>query len=159
MHQVTLTRATAQDAPALTAMVRTSRAYGGVYAPMVEGYEVTPAYIARHEVFKATDTTTDTTTDTLLGFYALLLEPPPELDLAFVADEAQGRGIGRALLAHMRERARAAGLTDVRVVSHPPAEPFYLRMGAERVGTVPAAPPKITWPRPDLRLPVTSVSR
>ncbi|GAA2064634.1 GNAT family N-acetyltransferase [Streptomyces albiaxialis] len=150
MHQVMLTRATAQDAPALTAMVRTSRAYEGVYAPMVEGYEVGASYIEHHEVFKATDTTTGA----LLGFYALLLEPP-ELDLAFVADEAQGRGVGRALLSHMCERARAAGLKNVRVVSHPPAERFYLRMGAERVGTVPAKPPAVAWPRPDLRFRLT----
>ncbi|WP_435862322.1 GNAT family N-acetyltransferase [Streptomyces lavendulae] len=59
---------------------------------------------------------------------------PAELDLAFVSDEAQGTGVGRLLMEHMLGQARRAGLTDVRVVSNPPAERFYLRMGAERVG-------------------------
>jgi hypothetical protein len=48
-------------------------------------------------------------------------------------------------------QAREAGLTDVRVVSHPPAEEFYRRLGAERVGTVAPSPPKVAWERPELR--------
>ncbi|GED90118.1 hypothetical protein TNCT6_72030 [Streptomyces sp. 6-11-2] len=44
------------------------------------------------------------------------------LQTGFVADEAQGRGIGRLLVAHMQSEARAAGLDRVKVVSHLPAE-------------------------------------
>ncbi|CAL9582963.1 hypothetical protein SUDANB37_05094 [Streptomyces sp. enrichment culture] len=95
MQPVTIRRATAQDAARLSSMVQTSGAYRGMYAPMVAGYQVTPDYIRRHEVFAAVDGT-----DRLLGFYALIL-CPAELDLAFVADEAQGAGIGRMLLGHM----------------------------------------------------------
>lgn len=148
MQSMTIRRATAQDAARLSSMVQTSGAYRGMYAPMVAGYRVTPEYIRRHEVFAAVDGA-----DRLLGFYALILRPA-ELDLAFVADEAQGAGIGRSLLDHMLDRARAAGLTEVRVVSHPPAERFYRRMGAERVGTAPPVPPKVTWERPELRFTV-----
>ncbi|CAM5455920.1 hypothetical protein SCALM49S_05154 [Streptomyces californicus] len=82
---------------------------------MVEGYRVGPDYIEAHRVFVAADDTTDR----VLGFYALVLDPP-ELDLMFVADEAQGRGIGRLLAAHLREEARAAGLAGVRIVSRRP---------------------------------------
>ncbi|CAM5709841.1 hypothetical protein SCALM49S_05534 [Streptomyces californicus] len=97
-------------------VVRTSRAYEGPYASMVEGYRVGPDYIEAHRVFVAADDTTDR----VLGFYALVLDPP-ELDLMFVADEAQGRGIGRLLAAHLREEARAAGLAGVRIVpTRPP---------------------------------------
>ncbi|MFJ1604497.1 GNAT family N-acetyltransferase [Streptomyces sp. NPDC088253] len=59
----------------------------------------------------------------VLGFYSLVLAPP-ELDLLFVADEVQGRGIGWLLEAHMQSEARAAGLDRLKVVSHPPAEDF-----------------------------------
>ncbi|OEJ93565.1 GNAT family N-acetyltransferase [Streptomyces thermolilacinus] len=148
MQPMTIRRATAQDAAHLSSMVQGSGAYRGMYAPMVAGYQVTPEYIRRHEVFAAVDGAR------LLGFYALILHPA-ELDLAFVADEAQGVGIGRLLLDHMLDQARAAGLTEVRVVSHPPAERFYRRMGAERVGTAPPAPPKVTWERPELRFALT----
>ncbi|AYC41488.1 GNAT family N-acetyltransferase [Streptomyces griseorubiginosus] len=137
-------RAVAEDADRLTDMVQASGAYQGAYASIISGYRVGPDYLARHSVFLAEDPD-----GRLLGFYSLILEPP-ELDLAFVADDLQGRGVGRLLVEHMRGQARAAGLTGVRVVSHPPAEDFYRRMGAERVGTVGPVPPKVTWERPEL---------
>ncbi|SBU92450.1 Predicted acetyltransferase [Streptomyces sp. Ncost-T6T-1] len=143
-------RAVARDAARLTRLVRTSRAYEGPYAPMVAGYRVGPDYIEAHRVFVAADDATGQ----ILGFYALLLDPP-ELDLMFVADAAQGLGIGRQLAAHLREEARSAGLTGVRIVSHPPAEGFYRSIGAERVGTVRARPPAVMWDRPELLLPVS----
>ncbi|UNO42336.1 GNAT family N-acetyltransferase [Streptomyces sp. MST-110588] len=141
-------RAVERDAARLTAMVRGSRAYEGAYAPMVAGYRVTGDYIRRHRVFLAADEE-----DRLLGFYALVLDPP-ELDLMFVADAAQGTGLGRRLVEHMKEEARAAGVGSVKVVSHPPSEGFYRKVGAERVGTVAAMPPKITWERPELVFPI-----
>ncbi|MFI6388729.1 GNAT family N-acetyltransferase [Nonomuraea sp. NPDC050547] len=134
----TIRRAEPRDAGALTALMHASSAYHGEYATILEGYQVTAAYLAAHPVF---------TTDDHLGFYALVGD---ELDLLFVADRAQGTGLGRRLVEHMLDQARAAGLTRVRVVSHPPAEAFYLRMGAVRVGTSPPKPPRITWERPEL---------
>ncbi|MFI9307252.1 GNAT family N-acetyltransferase [Streptomyces triculaminicus] len=145
MQSITIKRAAAQDAERLTALVQESGAYEGKYASIISGYRVTPDYIAQHRVFVAVDTA-----ERLLGFYALLLEPP-ELDLAFVADDAQGRGVGRLLVEHMIGQAREAGLADVRVVSHPPAEEFYRRLGAERVGMIAPSPPKVAWERPELR--------
>lgn len=146
---MTVRRATARDAKRLTRLVRTSRAYEGPYAPMVEGYRLGPDYIETHQVYVAADTATDR----VLGFYALVLSPP-ELDLMFVADEAQGLGIGRVLAGHLKEEARRAGLTGVRIVSHPPAEGFYRSIGAEPAGTVLASPPAVMWDRPELMLAI-----
>ncbi|EME97309.1 GNAT family N-acetyltransferase [Streptomyces mobaraensis NBRC 13819 = DSM 40847] len=146
-------RAEASDAPALTRLVRRSRAYEGRYAPMVERYTVGPDYVLAHEVHVAAAHDPSAGPGGLLGFYGLLLDPH-ELDLLFVADAAQGLGVGRALVTHMKERARAAGLTWVRVVSHPPAEGFYRSVGAVPMGTLPAAPPWITWERPELVFPL-----
>ncbi|MFE0426802.1 GNAT family N-acetyltransferase [Streptomyces sp. NPDC058953] len=144
-------RATGADAARLTRMVRRSRAYDGHYASMVTRLTVGPVYIETHRVHVAADTD-----DRPLGFYALLLDAA-ELDLMFVADRAQGLGIGRLLIAHMTAEARGFGLDSVRVVSHPPAEGFYRAMGAEPTGTIPADPPAVAWPRPELyfRLPPT----
>ncbi|RCH64320.1 GNAT family N-acetyltransferase [Streptomyces sp. SDr-06] len=140
-------RASARDARRLTRLVRTSSAYEGPYAPMIAGYRVGPDYIETHRVHVAVGQD-----GRILGFYALVLSPP-ELDLMFVADDAQGRGIGRLLMDHMKREARAAGLAGVRIVSHPPAEGFYLGVGARRVGTVVARPPAVMWDRPELELP------
>lgn len=141
-------RAVEQDAERLTELVQVSGAYRGDCASIISGYRVTADYIARHRVFAAVDAG-----GRLLGFYALVLDSP-ELDLIFVADDAQGMGIGRLLVEHMIGQAGDAGLGDVRVVSHPPAEKFYRRLGAERVGTVVPSPPNVAWERPDLRFTI-----
>ncbi|SED44000.1 GNAT family N-acetyltransferase [Streptomyces sp. TLI_105] len=149
MSDITVRRATADDSKRLTRLVRTSGAYRGDYAVMVEGYQVGGPYIEHHPVFVAVD---DGDGGRVLGFYALLVDEA-ELDLAFVADAAQGLGIGRLLMEHMTGQARAAGLDSVRVVAHPPAEEFYLRTGAVRTGTVPPTG-RIHWERPELRYDV-----
>ncbi|MYV53106.1 GNAT family N-acetyltransferase [Streptomyces sp. SID3212] len=150
-------RATARDARRLTRIVRSSRAYEGPYAPMIAGYRIGPDYVEAHEVFVAVEEagspTGAGTSERVLGFYALLLTEA-ELDLMFVADDAQGRGIGRLLAAHLTDRAREAGLTGVRVVAHPPSEGFYLTVGARRTGTVHARPPAVMFDRPEMILPV-----
>lgn len=151
---VTIRRAVARDAKRLTRLVRGSRAYEGKYAAAVEGYRVGPDYIEAHRVFVAVGT--DEHGGRVLGFYSLVLAPP-ELDLLFVADEAQGRGIGRLLVAHMQSEARAAGLDRVKVVSHLPAKDFYHRVGALRTGTVLAYPPAVPWDRPEFEFRIPSV--
>nr|WP_314220116.1 GNAT family N-acetyltransferase [Streptomyces sp. DSM 40713] len=143
---IAIRRAVARDAKRLTRLVRGSRAYEGPYAPMVADYRVGPDYIETHRVFVAL--AADEDHGPVLGFYSLVLAPP-ELDLLFVADGAQGRGIGRLLVAHMKSEARAAELDRVLVVSHPPAEGFYRGEGAVRTGTVSANPPAVAWDRPE----------
>jgi GNAT superfamily N-acetyltransferase len=149
---VTIRRAVARDAKRLTRLVRGSSAYEGKYAGAVAGYRVGPDYIEAHRVFVAVGT--DGHGSRVLGFYSLVLSPP-ELDLLFVADEAQGRGIGRLLVSHMQSEARAAGLDRVEVVSHLPAADFYHRVGAVRTGTSLANPPAVPWDRPtfEFRVP------
>ncbi|MGW5785854.1 GNAT family N-acetyltransferase [Streptomyces sp. NPDC003757] len=151
--EILVRRAVARDAKRLTRLVRGSRAYEGQYASMVSGYRVGPDYIESHRVFVAVDAGAGAGADDapgrVLGFYSLVLAPP-ELDLLFVQNGTQGRGIGRLLVEHMMTEARAAGLRRVRVVSHPPAEGFYRRVGALRTGTTAANPPAVAWDRPEL---------
>jgi N-acetylglutamate synthase-like GNAT family acetyltransferase len=142
---ISIRRATAQDHGAINAIVQTSSAYDGVYRAMLDGYEVTQAQIVDAETWLAED-------GDVLGFYSLILEPAPELDLMFVADAAQGRGVGRVLIDHMRGVARLHGVESVKIVSHPPARDFYRRMGAIEVGLAYPAH-NVTWVRPVLMLP------
>jgi GNAT superfamily N-acetyltransferase len=145
MGQIEITRATPAQADTLTALMLASSAYQGEYASILDGYVITPGYIEANPTFTATRD------GEILGFYALA---EAELDLLFVADQAQGLGIGARLVTHMLAEARGRGLDSVRVVSHPPALPFYVRMGARRTGTIPAKPPKVRWDRPELRFDV-----
>ncbi|MET8540660.1 GNAT family N-acetyltransferase [Kitasatospora sp. NPDC004799] len=148
MTETTIRSADESDADRLTELMQASSAYQGAYFAMIEGYRVRPDYLARHVVRMAVDTADDR----LLGFYGLIREPA-ELDLMFVADEAQGLGIGRKLIADMLDRAREAGIASVKVVSHPPAERFYLKVGAVRTGTRPPQP-KTPWEQPELHFTV-----
>ncbi|QWB27574.1 MULTISPECIES: GNAT family N-acetyltransferase [Streptomyces] len=150
---ITIRRAVERDAKRLTRIVRGSGAYEGMYASAVAGYRVGPDYIEAHRVFVAVGA--DEQDGRVLGFYSLVLAPP-ELDLMFVADEAQGRGIGRRLVAHMRSEARAAGIDRVKVVSHLPAAGFYHRAGAVRTGTAFANPPAVPWDRPEFEFRIPS---
>lgn len=174
-REVVIRRAEERDAGRLTRLVRSSRAYEGRYAAMVDGYRVGPDYIEAHRVFVAVregaggdagrgdggggrgaSASVGTSGGSgVLGFYSLVVEAA-ELDLMFVADQAQGYGIGRRLVEHMRGEARRAGIDRVRVVSHPPAEGFYRSVGALPSGTVQADPPAVMWDRPELTFLVGS---
>ncbi len=161
-RRVVIRRAERRDARRLTRIVRSSGAYAGRYSAMVEGYRVGPDYIEAHRVFVAVregvpgsggggagESEKGPVGERVLGFYSLVVEPP-ELDLMFVDDQAQGYGIGRRLIEHMRGEARRVGIDRVRVVSHPPAEGFYRSVGARPSGTVRANPPAVVWDRPAL---------
>lgn len=137
-------RAGEGDLPAINALTRSSSAYQGEYRAMVEGIEVTAGQLRRDHCYVAEEE------DRLLGYYSLVADPP-DLDLMFVDDAARGSGVGRQLFEHMLEVARGLGITEVRIVSHPPAAPFYERMGAVPVGTKPAQG-RVTWDRPVLRV-------
>ena len=144
---VRLRRARAPDAHALTVLTHASSAYDGAYRAILDGYAITPAQIARDELHVAI-----ADDGNVLGYYSLVVdEDDAELDLLFVDDAAQGRGIGALLFGHMRATARALGARRVRIVSHPPAESFYLRMGAVRIGERPPRG-RVAWPRPLLEL-------
>ena len=140
-----LRRAEAGDVAALNRLMHASRAYDGEYRAMLAGYAVTHQQVARDHVVLA-----ERCGETL-GFYSLIVEGEPELDLMFVADAALGTDLGRVLFEDMRGEARRRGLARVRIVSHPPALGFYLRMGAVQVGTCEPTG-RVSWARPVLDL-------
>jgi GNAT superfamily N-acetyltransferase len=138
-------RAAADDLPALDALMRSVSAYHGDYAPMLAGYAMTAAQFETDLVFVAE------ADGRPLGFYSLIVDGEPELDLMFVADETQGTGLGARLFEHMADQARARGVDAVKIIANPPAEGFYLRMGARRIGTK-RPKGRVTWPQPILYL-------
>lgn len=123
------------------------RAYRGAYAAMLEGYSLGTVQLGRDRIFVAE------ADGEILGFYSLIVEGEPELDLLFVSDAAQATGLGKVLFDHMRQTARDAGVASVLIVSHPPSVGFYERMGAVRTGTSPPSG-RATWERPILRLAI-----
>lgn len=134
-----------QDCPTLTDIVRTSSAYDGDYRVMVAEIVITPSQLTQDHVFVAEQA------DNLLGFYSLKEHSGSiELDFMFTADVAQGQGVGRHLFSHLIEKATQLGYSAIDIVAHPPAEAFYARMGAIKVGDL-APLGRIHWSRPQMR--------
>jgi GNAT superfamily N-acetyltransferase len=138
-------RATHQDMQALTDLMHASSAYHGQYAPMLQGYQVKPEQIENDLMYLAE------LEGEIIGFYSLIVNREPELDLMFVSDAYQGRNIGKLLFEHMRQTAKNHNIPVVKIISNPPAENFYIRMGAIRTGTK-APRGRITWSQPILEL-------
>jgi GNAT superfamily N-acetyltransferase len=75
----------------------------------------------------------------ILGFVTLEGSPPEgTLGMMFVEPHAIGRGVGRRLFEHAVATAREIGFERFTIDADPNAEPFYLAMGAVRIGTVPS---------------------
>ncbi len=89
-------------------------------------------------------------TEELLGFYALeeLNDHSGELAMLFVEPAHIGTGLGRALISDAVERAILMGWTTLRIEADPFAAPFYERMGAVLLGSVPSGS------IPDRKLPL-----
>ena len=145
-------RAVPSDAAVLDRLMHDSSAYRGEYSVMLQSYAVTAEQVTSDEVYVLEDA------NKILGFYSLTnLKSCPELDLLFVADEAQGKHLGALLFEHMRQQAALLGASEVKIVAHPPAETFYLRMGATKTGVKPPSG-RVTWSRPILLLAVPGAS-
>jgi GNAT superfamily N-acetyltransferase len=83
----------------------------------------------------------------IIGFYALTGDGETRvLEHFWIAPAHIGRGVGRTLFAHTVATLNAHGATTLRIESDPNAEGFYLKMGARRVGDVPAMPLPRTLP-------------
>ena len=148
LTQGVIRRALSSDVPELNELMHECSAYRGEYSAILQGYSVTPDQIATDNVYVFEEARK------ILGFYSLIgTARSHELDLMFVANESQGKKIGAALFEHMKQIAFSLGANEVTIVSHPPSEAFYARMGATRVG-VKAPSGRITWERPILLLSV-----
>lgn len=131
-------RARPEEAPALSQLAFVSKAVWGYDAAFMEACRdelcVTAAQIADPQrCFRVAEAAGK---PAVLGFYQLdrIDEATAELEKLFVDPQALGQGVGRQLMAHAADWARAQGLTHITIQSDPFAEPFYRSVGAEKVG-------------------------
>jgi len=73
----------------------------------------------------------------IVGFASVVPRPDgiAELDALFVEPDRWRRGIGRQLIEHALERARASAAEALHVIGNPHAESFYRASGFETTGT------------------------
>jgi GNAT superfamily N-acetyltransferase len=149
---ISVRRAIHSDLAVINALIQGSSAYDGKYRAILDGYRVTEEQLDRDYVFVAE------TAAEVVGLYSLVAAASqPELDLLFVSDGVQGLGVGTALIDHLKSFASSRYIEAIKIVSHPPALGFYLKMGADQVGFV-APSGQVTWERPLLKLRVGGYS-
>ena len=132
--RVTIIRATAADADALTDIAFAAKRHWGYPEAWIESWRklltIRPEFIATHEIYVATRN------DARVGFYGLELKDD-KVDLLhmWVLPHAMGQGVGRCLFIHAVKRTKELRFLRLEIESDPNAERFYLRMGARRVGS------------------------
>lgn len=130
------------ECDALTALCFRSKASWGYDAEFLEQCRsvltVTPRLLreTRVRVAEAPD-------GVPLGLASVRVERVPsglegELELLFVEPVSFRSGVGRALLTDVLRELRARGARCLWILSDPGAEPFYVAMGAARVGMRPS---------------------
>lgn len=137
---IVIRAARTDEGAALTALSLRSKAHWGYDADFmrrcVAALTVDPDAIAEGRVFVAVDTT-----ERALGVAGVApLEAPGHCEIThlFVAPEAMGRGVGRALFDRLVRWMRAQDRTRLMILSDPQAEAFYRRCGAIRLRMAPS---------------------
>jgi len=130
-----IVRAKPEDAEALTKIAHAAKRHWGYPERWIESWReiltMRPEFIAANVAYSASED------GRAVGFYLLTTESDGlHLDHLWIAPQAMGRGIGRALFAHAVEKTRGLGHRTLRIEADPNAEGFYARMGARRVGEI-----------------------
>ncbi|MGB8996895.1 MAG: GNAT family N-acetyltransferase [Pseudonocardiaceae bacterium] len=142
MGQIRIRSALPREAGEITALARRSKGYWGydraVLARMSDMLTMNADQIRDGVVVVAEQD------GALLGYYQLGGEPPDgELMDLFLEPAVIGTGLGRVLWDHAVKSASERGFRSLTLESDPHAEPFYLRMGAERIGEQEVVPGRL----------------
>ena len=135
---VAIRRADPAEADQLTEIAHAAKRHWGYPENWIEKWSadltITADFIASNEVFVAV------IDDQIAGCCALVVTANlAEIEHMWIKPEHMGSGVGRALFEHARDRARELQLSELELSADPNAEGFYERMGAKRIGDVPAS--------------------
>ena len=135
---VTIRRAQPAEADLLTQIAHAAKRHWGYPENWIDEWKadltITSEFIAANEVFVAI------VNDEIAGCCALVVtDKLAEIEHMWIRPELMGGGVGRALFEYARDRAKELRLAVLELSADPNAEGFYERMGAMRVGDVPAA--------------------
>jgi N-acetylglutamate synthase-like GNAT family acetyltransferase len=133
-------RAAADDADALSDLAHRAKAHWGYPAHWMREWDaqltIIPGYLELHEVWVSEHD------GAIVGMCALEDRGDRwNLEHVWVEPAVHGKGVGRALVTHALSEARSRHVGAVELLSDPFATGFYERLGARRIGEVPAPMP------------------
>ncbi|MBL9117437.1 MAG: GNAT family N-acetyltransferase [Verrucomicrobiaceae bacterium] len=134
MMNLRFSQALPEDARLLTEIAQLSKGHWQYPLHWIEAWlpqlTVTAEFISKHPTVRAHIETQT------IGFYALSqTEPTSDLIHFWLLPGFIGRGFGRVMFLDAVARARAGGVTTLRIESDPHAEGFYRCMGCIRVAS------------------------
>jgi GNAT superfamily N-acetyltransferase len=134
---IEIRRATPHESAELTALAHAAKRHWNYPQEWIDSWKsdltLTAEFISDNEVFVAI------VDDAFAGCCALVVsESLAELEHMWIYPEQMGKGVGRALFEHTSRRASELGFIQLELSADPNAEPFYERMGATRIGDIPA---------------------
>ena len=134
---IEIRRANPEDADTLTEIAHAAKRHWNYPESWIEQWQmdltISGEFIRTHEVFAAT------INGAVIGCCALVMtDSVAEIEHMWIWPEQMGGGVGRALFEHARARAAELGANVLELSADPHAEAFYARMGAKRIGEIPA---------------------
>jgi len=134
---IEIRRAKPDESEALTALAHAAKRHWDYPQDWIDSWKsdltLTPEFIANNEVFVAI------IDEAIAGCCAIVVaDTIAELEHMWIYPEQMGKGVGRALFEHTSRRAVQLGFSELELSADPNAEAFYERMGAKRIGEIPA---------------------
>ena len=135
--RIEIRRANPEEADTLTEIAHAAKRHWNYPESWIQQWQrdltITREFITTHEVFAAT------INGEIAGCCALLVtDSLAEIEHMWIRPEQMGGGVGRALFEHATARAVERGANVLELSADPYAEGFYARMGAKRIGEIPA---------------------
>ena len=135
--RIEIRRANPEEADTLTEIAHAAKRHWNYPESWIQQWQtdltISGEFIRTHEVFAAT------INGEIAGCCALVMtDSLAEIEHMWIRPEQMGSGVGRALFEYARARAVERGASVLELSADPYAEGFYARMGAKRVGEIPA---------------------
>jgi predicted N-acetyltransferase YhbS len=128
---VTIRSPETEEAAILTKLILRSKAHWGYSEEFMKSVEkeltITGDYLKTAVVFVAEQK------GNIVGIVGLSAKRD-EMEFLFVDPDFMGQGIGRLLWEKIADESRRLEIPSFKILSDPGAEPFYLKMGAKRIG-------------------------
>jgi N-acetylglutamate synthase-like GNAT family acetyltransferase len=134
---IQIRRAKPDEAGVLTELAHAAKRHWGYPENWIAQWKteltITAEFISQNEVFVAT------ADNEIIGCCALVLtDSLAEIEHMWIRPDQIGGGLGRALFNYAKQRAENLGVSVLELSADPNAERFYEKMGAKRIGGVPA---------------------
>ncbi|QDQ02850.1 GNAT family N-acetyltransferase [Lysinibacillus fusiformis] len=130
-------RAQIGDSSILSNIAYKSKAYWGYTEDFIQKCKDTDALTVTKEYIEKNSVYLVESDNEIVAFYSFDINEK-KLDALFIEPDYIGKGLGKIIWEHLLNKAKELELNEFTIDSDPNAEGFYLKMGAENIGSTPS---------------------